>query len=205
MLGRRRGCQSNAGIFWQKYCVLLKRGYGQQGPAPRGGHSDPGGLCFVVEQPSTGLWVEIQCAGAELAQDLCRVAVTAPSAPTADYRVTCLQADLNLSNTGSPSLRGTINNPDFPADGNAGSEAVAPGRKRSRGARAWRMGIVPWGKRRRDRIASCFPYCVSIRDFGISAGWWEITPPKVAFSGQDTFSPLQQGSPRYCDWPLFAL
>uniref|UniRef100_A0A8C3DM19 Tetraspanin-7 n=1 Tax=Corvus moneduloides TaxID=1196302 RepID=A0A8C3DM19_CORMO len=52
-------------------------------------------------------------------QDLRRGSVTAPSAPAADYPVTRSQADLNLSNTGSPSLRGTINNPDFPADGNA--------------------------------------------------------------------------------------
>lgn len=86
-----------------------------------------------------------------------RGSVAAPSAPAADYPVTRSQADLNLSNTGSPSLRGTINNPDFPADGNAVSKTVAPERKRSRGAETRRMERVPWGKRRRDGIASYFP------------------------------------------------
>lgn len=93
---------------------------------------------------------------------------TAPSAPAGDYRVTRLQADLNLPNTGSPSPRGTINNPDFPADGTAVSKPIAPGRKRSQGAETWRMERVPWGKWRRDAIATYIPSCVSIRDFGIS-------------------------------------
>ena len=107
-------------------------------------------------------------AGAEPGKDVCRVSVTAPLAPAGDYRVTCLQADLNLPNTGSPSLRGTINNPDFPADGNAVSKPIAPGRKRSQGAEMWRMERVPWGKWRRAGIASYFPSCVSIRASGIS-------------------------------------
>ena len=107
-------------------------------------------------------------AGAELGKDVCRVSVTAPLTPAGDYHVMRLEADLNLPNTGSPSLRGTINNPDFPADGNAVSKPIAPARKHSQGAEAWRMERVPWGKWRSSGIASYFPYCMSVGAFRIS-------------------------------------
>lgn len=138
-----------------------------------------------------GGWLARQsCVGAELGKDARRVTVTAPLAPAGDYRVTRLQADLNLPNMGSPSLRGTINNPGFPADGSTVSKPIAPGRKCSRGTETWRMERVPWGKWRRDGISSYFPYCVSVRAFGISIVWWEVPPFQVAFLGQGIFSPL---------------
>lgn len=37
--------------------------------------------------------------------------------------------DLNLHNMGSPSVRETVNNPDFTADGNVSSEATASGQR----------------------------------------------------------------------------
>lgn len=87
-----------------------------------------------VRELHSGWLAQQLSAGTEPEQDVCRLCITGPLAPAGDYRVTRLQADLNLPNTGSPSLRGTINSPDFPADGNAVSKPIAPGRKCSQGA-----------------------------------------------------------------------
>lgn len=106
--------------------------------------------------------------GAEPGKDVCRVPATAPWAPEGDYCVTRVLADLNLPNAGSPSPRGTINNPDFPADGNVVSKPLAPGRERSGATETWRMERVPWGKHRRDGISSYFSYCFSTGALGIS-------------------------------------
>jgi len=80
-----------------------------------------------------------------------------------DYRVTRLLADPNLPNAGSPSWRGTVSSPDFPADGRAVSKPFT-GEGAFMGRRVDR---APWGEQRRDGVSSHFLCCVSIRAFGI--------------------------------------
>lgn len=182
--GEQLSCRTPGGgcKLWHRHVVNGGRiaGYALAGSTQ--------GANLSVRELRRGWLAQRLSAGMEPGKDVCPVSVTAPLAPAGDYHVTRLQTDLNLPNTGSPSLRGTINNPDFPADGNAVSKPIAPGRKRSQGAETWRMERVPWGKRSRDRISFYFPYCVSVGAFGISVVWWEVPPSQVAFSGQGTFS-----------------
>lgn len=51
--GRWRVCQSNAGLFWPKYCLGQGGGIRQQtGSAAHGGHANSMHLCYMVEQLS---------------------------------------------------------------------------------------------------------------------------------------------------------